>query len=319
MDPIGLVDRPFRVKDRARDDRLRALIRAQDGALGVRQARDAGMSRAEIAARVASGEWIRDLSGVLRATDRPITPRFRIRAAMLSLGEGATLVGRSAAFWWHLTDVPPAEIEIAMAHGTRVRPRPGVRLVRRAVGPEGRVVVDGVAVTRKPATVLAAAAALGLLLGAQFMDHALQSGVDLAALRREHLRSAGRHGAGVASQLLILAGGGARSEAERIVHRLLRAARIEGWHANHEVWLRGYGQAFLDLAFTECRVLVEIDGWAYHRGLRSFLRDARRQNALVLEGWVVIRTNWFELQEAPEVFVANLREALASRGRAAKI
>jgi very-short-patch-repair endonuclease len=307
------------VKDRARDDRLRALIRAQDGVLSTGQASEEGMTRAEVAARVASGEWTRDVSGVLRATDHPITPRSRIRAAMLSLGEGATLVGRSAAYWWHLTDAPPAEIEIAMPHGTRARPRPGVRLVRREVAPEGRVVVDGVAVTKKPPTVLAAAAALGPVLGAQFMDQALQAGVGLAALRREHLRSAGRHGAGLASQLLILAGGGARSEAERIVHRLLRGARIEGWHANHEVRLRGYGQAFLDLAFTECRVLVEIDGWAYHRGLRAFLRDARRQNALVLDGWAVIRTNWFELQEAPEVFVANLREALASRGRTAKI
>jgi very-short-patch-repair endonuclease len=103
------------------------------------------------------------------------------------------------------------------------------------------------------------------------------------------------------------------------VRRLLRGARVGGWHANHEVRLRGYGQAFLDLAFTGSRVLVEIDGWAYHRGLRAFRCDARRQNALVLEGWVVVRTNWFELLEAPEVFVANVREALASRGPATKI
>ena len=83
--------------------------------------------------------------------------------------------------------------------------------------------------------------------------------------------------------------------------------------------LRGYGQAFLDLVFTECRVLVEIDGWAYHRSVRAFVRDARRQNALVLEGWVVIRTNWFELQQTPEVFVTNVRDALAARARSSKI
>lgn len=92
-----------------------------------------------------------------------------------------------------------------------------------------------------------------------------------------------------------------------------------GWHANHEVRLRGYGQAFLDLAFTEHRVIVEIDGWAYHRGLREFLRDDRRQNALVLDGWVVIRTSWFELQETPETVVQNVTDALASRARPAEI
>lgn len=300
------------MRNQVRDDRIRTLLRTQDGHLSVEQAKDAGLSPAAIAARVRSGEWERGPSGVLRSTDHPVTPRSRIRAAMLSLGEGATLVGRSAAFWWHLTDVAPAEIEIAMPHGTRARPRPGVRLTRRQVPLEDRVVVDGVAVTKKPATVLAAVAALGLLLGARLMDQALQAGVSLAALRKVHLRSAGRHGAVLASQLLVLAGGGARSEAERTAHGLLRRAGIGGWHANHEVWLRGYGQVVLDLAFTEHRVLVEIDGWAYHRGLREFLRDARRQNALVLDGWVVIRTNCFELREHPEEFVRIVEAALVA-------
>ena len=172
--------------------------------------------------------------------------------------------------------------------------------------------VDGIAVTKKPATVLAAVAALGLLLGARLMDQALQTGVSLAALREVHLRSAGRHGAVLASRLLTLAGGGARSEAERTALTLLRGAGILGWRANHEVWLPGYGQAFLDLAFIEHRVLVEIDGWAYHRDLRAFVRDTRRQNALVLDGWTVIRTNWFELQEHPEAFVRNVAGALGA-------
>lgn len=176
------------------------------------------------------------------------------------------------------------------------------------------MVVDGVAVTKRAATVLAAVAGLGLMLGAKLMDQALQAGVGLDALRRVHLRTAGRHGAAIASRLLVLAGGGARSEAERTAHRRLRAGGLGGWSANHEVRLRGYGSAVLDLAFVDQRVLVEIDGWAFHRGLRAFLRDARRQNALVLAGWVVIRTNWFELQESPEVFVANVVEALETRG-----
>jgi very-short-patch-repair endonuclease len=311
--PPGTVRAP--VTNRLRDDRIRALIRTQDGHLSIRQAREAGLSRAEIAVRVRSGEWERGPYGVLRATDHPVTPRSRIRAAMLSLGETATLVGRSAAFWWHLTDIPPAEIEIAMPHGSRARPRAGVRILRRAVDQADRVVVDGVAVTKKPATVLAAATSLGLVAGARLMDRALQTGVDIAQLRRVHVRSSGRYGASLGGELLTLASGGARSEAERTAHRSLVGAGITGWHANREVHLRGYGAAFLDLAFDEQRVLAEIDGWAYHRGLREFLRDAARQNALVLEGWTVIRTNWFELRDDPERFVRNVREALAAKTR----
>ena len=302
-----------------RDDRIRALLRTQDGVLAVRQVREAGYSRAQIAARVKKGEWTRDLHGVLRAADHPVTPRSRIRAATLSFGDEATLVGRSAAFWWRLTDVAPAEVEVAVEHQSQPRPREGVRLIRRGVPETDRVVVDGVAVTKKPATVLAAAASLGLLLGARLMDQALQAGVNLEAMRSVHRRTAGRYGALIAFELLVLAGGGARSEAERSAHRRLREAGLDSWHADHEVWLPGFGRAVLDVAFVDRKVLVEIDGWAYHRGLRAFLRDARRQNALVLDGWVVIRTNWFELREDPQRFVGNVVEALAGQSRSGSL
>ncbi len=50
------------------------------------------------------------------------------------------------------------------------------------------------------------------------------------------------------------------------------------------------------------------------RDLRPFLRDGARQNALVLDGWVVIRTSWYELTENQDPFVTNVREALSERG-----
>ncbi|HEY2224908.1 endonuclease domain-containing protein [Actinomycetospora sp.] len=186
--------------------------------------------------------------------------------------------------------------------------------------PEDRVVVDGVAVTKKATTVLAAVAMVEAMEGARLLDHVLQKGaVDLASLQRAHRRSTGRHGSSRCAALLRLAAGGARSEAERIAHRALSTGGILGWHADHAVWLNGYGRAVLDLAFVEQRVLVEIDGWAYHRDLRAFLKDAARQNALVLDGWVVIRTSWYELTEDPDRFVANVREALSDRGPLAMI
>ncbi len=182
---------------------------------------------------------------------------------MLSLGPGATLIGRSAAYWWRMTDTAPADVEIAVSQQHQPRPRPGVRLQRRAVPPEDRVVVDGLAVTKKPATILAAVAMLGMTAGARLMDTVLQKGtVHLAALERCHRRTTGRHGATRCAAPLRLAAGGARSEAERIAHRALTAGGITGWLADHEVRLRGYGQAVLDLALLEQRVLVEIDGWA---------------------------------------------------------
>ena len=75
-----------------------------------------------------------------------------------------------------------------------------------------------------------------------------------------------------------------------------------------------YGPAVLDIAFlAEQGVLAEIDGWAYHRDLRAFLTDRARQNALVLEGWVVIRTTWYELTQDPESFATSSRLCAAQR------
>lgn len=110
-----------------------------------------------------------------------------------------------------------------------------------------------------------------------------------------------------------------RRATEPIAHRSLRGAGITGWVADHEVWLTDYGLAVLDLAFLGLRVLVEIDGWAFHRDLRAFLRDIARQNALILGGWVVIRTTWYELTESPELFVRNVVEALGAQRAPSKI
>ena len=301
-------------------ERFRRVRRDQDGIFSTAQAHDAGYTRAAIAAKIARGEWVPECHGVLRAADHPATPRTRIRAAVLSLGDGATLTGRTALFWWRAIDVPPGEVEVSIPHEHRPRARPGVRLVRRSVPARDRVVVDGVTVAVRPVAVLAAVADLDLVAGAHLVDRVLAKGaVGLDQLRAAHVRTAGRRGTEIARALLTLADGGARSEAERIAHRELRGAGVRGWLADHEVRLPGYGPAVLDIAFLAEKVLAEIDGWAYHRDLRAFLTDRARQNALVLEGWVVIRTTWYELTQDPNRFVRNVVEALAAQRSAMKV
>ncbi|GAA4782275.1 hypothetical protein GCM10023200_14700 [Actinomycetospora chlora] len=145
------------------------------------------------------------------------------------------------------------------------------------------------------------------------MDRALLSGrVTLDGLQRAHRARLGRPGSPVVVRLLVLAAGGARSEAERRVHRLLRDAGITGWFADHRVLLRGHGVAVLDLAFPASRVLVEIDGWAYHRDLPAFRRDHARQNVLVLAGWTVLRVDWHTLETDADAVLALIKAAVAA-------
>lgn len=294
------------------DAAIRRLVRAQHGVVSLEQARTAGLSDATIRRRVATHAWRPAGVRVFQVAEHEETPASRTVAAMLSVGPGAVLVDLSAARWWDLHERPPAQVRIAV--GRQVRPRDGVRLQRRDIPPADRTRVRRLDVTCRPLSVLDAAVDLGRQGGARLMDNALlRRRVSLPALREAHHRGLGRHGARAAGQLLVLAGGGARSEAERRAHRLMRAAGITGWSANTEIVLPGYGRALGDVVFADAKVVLEIDGWAYHRGLRAFLNDGPRQSALAAAGWVVLRTHWHELTGDPDTFLATLRRTLASR------
>ncbi|MFC7481569.1 endonuclease domain-containing protein [Luedemannella flava] len=108
-------------------------------------------------------------------------------------------------------------------------------------------------------------------------------------------------------RLIGMLGSGARSEAERRAVALLRDARIGGWAANvgmhDEFGLIGVG----DLVFSEAKVVVEIDGWAYHSARAAFERDRSRQNRLVAAGWTVLRFTWRDLSQRPDHVVRTVR------------
>ena len=59
-----------------------------------------------------------------------------------------------------------------------------------------------------------------------------------------------------------------------------------------ELLLPGGDCYYLDVAFKRERVAVEVDGWAYHSTSSAFENDRARQNALVVDGWLVLRFTW---------------------------
>lgn len=120
-----------------------------------------------------------------------------------------------------------------------------------------------------------------------------------------------RRFAGVAQLARVIAtlADGTRSEAERLLVRLLREAGIAGWIANHRVRAGGRGYE-IDVAFPERRLAVEVDGQAFHSDGRAFQRDRRRQNDLVCAGWTVLRFTWADLTQDPERVIAAILDAL---------
>lgn len=266
----------------------------------------AGLRQDDIDYRVRTGQWRRCARGVYFADDRQFTAAARVRAAVWSYGDESVASGLTAAWWHQLTQFVPDTLEVTVPRDRRRRIHPGTKLRRRDLDPAEVIERNDLRVTHLPLTVIEAAARSSG--GAKIMDTALQRHLDLPELWKSHLNNKGRHGSPRARILLLAAGDGARSEAERLLGKLLRQAGITGWKANYRV--AGYK---VDYGFPAATLALETDGWAFHSDPDVFRSDRIRQNALILAGWHVLRFTWLDLNEYPERVIAQIRRALIQR------
>ena len=281
-------------------------LRRQDGVITLAQARRAGLSQDAINRRLRSGHWQRCSRGVYFAADRHFTDAARLRAAVLAYGPHACASGLAAAWWHALAKFAPETVEVTVPHQSRLRFRHGTRLRRRDLSPRDVVERAGLRVTALPLTVIEAAVRRGG--GPKLMDAALQRHVELAQLWRAQLRNKGRHGSPAARRLLRAAQDGARSEAERLLVKLLRDAGFTGWESNHPV-----GGFKVDVAFVREKVAIEVDGWAFHTDSEVFQTDRNRQNVIALLGWKVLRFTWLDLTAYPRRAIAEIFAATGQR------
>lgn len=68
------------------------------------------------------------------------------------------------------------------------------------------------------------------------------------------------------------------------------------------------GTVHLDAAIPELRIVIELDGAAFHGSAAARERDLRRDTALAARGWVVLRFSYRRLTSEPD---ACRREILA--------
>lgn len=123
----------------------------------------------------------------------------------------------------------------------------------------------------------------------------------------------GQTGAPALRDLLAGVSGGARSRAERVAHDVLSRTRLPGWQFNYRVALLDGSPAFLDAALPELKIAVEIDGRAFHSDVQSFQHDRTRQNALVAQGWIVLRFTWWDVTHRPNYVIEAVLRAVALR------
>ncbi|MEZ0449656.1 endonuclease domain-containing protein [Cellulomonas sp. ICMP 17802] len=100
------------------------------------------------------------------------------------------------------------------------------------------------------------------------------------------------------------------SPAEQLLHDLLRAGGIVGWTAGASLREEIGVAASADVWFPDVRLVVEVDGRAFH-GPDRFQADRTRQNRLVAAGCTVLRYTWEDLTQRASMVLAQIRANLA--------
>ena len=278
-------------------------LSTHDGVITLAQARALGVNRHSVRRRLSAGTWVREAEATFRAVDHPRTARVRVRVAVASVGKSAVLVGSSAAWWHGLTGTFPSKITVAtQVKGRHSGASSGVKVTHRRLHEPDIVVVDGLRVA-SVATTLLDVAADG---DTSTVDNALlKHRVTITELDDALRRYPRRRGAPEARRLFDALRSGARSEAERAATALFDAHGITGWTANTEVL--GY---LLDFVFRDARLIVEIDGFAFHRDAKTFQRDRTKRNALLTDGWRMLNFTWDDITRRPDATARQVLDAL---------
>jgi very-short-patch-repair endonuclease len=289
--------------------RLHRIAARQHGLFTRRQAQSAGFSPYQVRRRIQTGEWFTVLGQVLCLPGAQVTPTLRDRAAQLAV-PGSVLAGPSAARLWGMP-VPDHEPHLYVPRHANSR-LAGLRLLHgvpdvRDVGWHGRT-----AITLRARTVYDCLRLLPALQATALLDRALQQGwIAVADLVDRIQRDTARRDLGKIVRVARGVVDGTRSAAERVTTDLLRRGGIGGWLANQPIHdgrgLIGIG----DIVFEAIKLVVELDGRAFHVTPEHFQRDRRRQNRLIAAGWTVLRFTWWDLTERPDDVLAQIRAAVA--------
>lgn len=293
------------------DRQVVALAARQHGVATTAQLHAAGLSRHAIAHRVAGG-WLRRLHRGVYLVGALEGPWSRAMAAVLAYEPDALLSHQPAGVLSGFRPPPTGAIHVTVV-GRDARGRDGIHAhTITRLHPADATHRLGIPVTSPARTLLDLAATLTQ----RDLSRAIDEGRVLRLVTDHSLNEQlSRYPAHRGTRALKLATTPepklTRSEAERRLLELVRAAGLPEPKTNAR--LAGHEVDFL---WPAHRLVVEVDGYTFHSKRSSFERDRRRDAALTLAGYRVIRITWRQITEAPELVIATLAGALAAQPEA---
>ena len=266
-----------------------------------------GYGRHAIQHRADSGRLHRIHRGVYAVGHTTISLRGRWLAAVLACGSDAVLSHRDAATLHDLRPVSSGRIDVTATSRHRID---GIDChYVRVLHADDWVIVDGIPVTSVSRTFLDVAETFTARgLGSTLEQAQRQNKFDLRLIQAVIARSPGRRGLKPLGEALVQLTDEppwTQSDLEDLLRALIRDADLPQPETN--VFIEG---ELVDFAWRQHKLIVEVDGWTFHKTKRSFEDDRRRDAKLVLAGWRVVRFTYDQVRYEPQAVARTLTTLL---------
>ena len=296
----------------ANDSQIAALAGAQHGVVARGQLIALGLSGQAVDRRLRGGRLHLVHRGVYAVGHRVMPVEGRWMAAVLAAGENAMLSHASAAAAWDLRPVGAGVIHVTVPGDPGRKRRRGIRVHRSpTITPRDTTAHRGIPITTPVRTIIDLATSLKGRPLEHALDLAEQRGlVDFAELHKAIEAHPTRPGSPSLQAMLSRYSAGTtvtRSELEELFLALCERHGLPRPNVNTRI-----EGVEVDFAWRGARLIVEVDGYAYHRSPRAFEDDRARDVTLTVAGWTVLRFTWAQITRRPAWVAAAIRRRLAT-------
>jgi very-short-patch-repair endonuclease len=299
------IDRAFepdsgaRPRSRSLDAVTAQLAARQHGVVARRQLLELGFGRRAIGHRVQRGRLHVVHRGVCAVGHRSLTQRSHWMAAVLAAGRDAVLSHHSAAALYGIRPTSRTRIDVTVP---RALHKTSYLTPHRAVLAPGETTThDGIPTTTPARTLHDLAATLNY----RQLERAFTEAERLG-LTSPTTIGRGHRGATNLRTLLLKARSPTRSELEAEFLTFLDTFDLPNPRTNTRI--EGIE---VDAAWHDQKLIVELDGYAFHHTRQAFEHDRHRDRTLTAKGWRVIRITANDLRTRPHELASQLRALLS--------
>jgi very-short-patch-repair endonuclease len=237
-----------------------------------------------------------------------LTVKSRWMAAALAVKPHAVLSHRSAAALHGLRPSSNPSVDVLIPRRSGPTRRDGIRVHRTTILPASeRTEVDGIPVSSWARTLLDLAAVVNRQSVAKALERSEELRLfdfpTLAALLANH---PGHQGIGKLERALVLYEPRSRSELQRLFRQLCERYGLPTPEEEQDI-----GGHPVDFLWRRQRLVVETDGWRFHRTRQAWARDREQEARMVVAGYTVLRPTWDDVTANARTTAGRVRKLLS--------